>query len=59
MTPRVLITFFGLAFGISWGILALFVLFTAQAEAIFGKLGYTNPLFILAVYAPRSLRRSD
>jgi membrane protease YdiL (CAAX protease family) len=52
MTPRVLTTFFALAFGVSWGILALFVLFTAQAEAAFGKMGYTNPLFIVAVYAP-------
>lgn len=52
MTTRTLITFFALAFGISWGILALFLLFTAQAEALFGKMGYTNPLFVLAVYAP-------
>lgn len=52
MTLRTLFIFFILTFGISWGILALFVLFTAQAEAMFGKLGYTNPLFILAVYAP-------
>lgn len=44
--------FFVLSFGISWGILALFVLFTEQAESIFGMLGYTNPLFVLAVYAP-------
>ncbi len=52
MTPRVLITFFGLAFGLSWGILALFLAFTDQAEAWFGPMGYRNPLFILAVYAP-------
>ena len=52
MNPRVLTTFFALAFGVSWGILALFVLFTAQAEAAFGKMGYTNPLFIVAVHAP-------
>ena len=52
MTTRTLIIFFALAFGISWGILALFLLFTAQAEALFGPMGYTNPLFVLAVYAP-------
>lgn len=52
MTRRTLLVFFILTFGISWGILALFVLLTAQAEALLGKLGYTNPLFILAVYAP-------
>jgi uncharacterized protein len=52
MTRRTLLAFFALTFGISWGVLALFVLFSAQAEAIFGQLGYTNPLFVLAVYAP-------
>jgi uncharacterized protein len=52
MPGRVLISFFALAFGVSWGILALFIGFTAQAEALFGKMGYTNPLFIVAVYAP-------
>lgn len=44
--------FFALAFGLSWGLLALFVVFTAQIEALFGPMGYTNPLFIMAVYAP-------
>jgi uncharacterized protein len=52
MPARALITFFALSFGLSWSILALFIQFTAQAEAVFGKMGYTNPLFILAVYAP-------
>lgn len=45
-------TFFALSFGLSWGIVALLILFPAQIEAIFGELSYTNPLFILAVYAP-------
>lgn len=52
MPTSALVTFFAIAFGLSWGILALFIGFTAQAEAVFGKMGYTNPLFILAVYAP-------
>jgi hypothetical protein len=52
MPTRALVPFFAIAFGLSWGILALFIGFTAQAEAVFGKMGYTNPLFILAVYAP-------
>jgi uncharacterized protein len=52
MTRRTLLVFFSLTFGISWGILVLYVLFTAQLEAVFGAIGYTNPLFILAVYAP-------
>jgi hypothetical protein len=52
MPTRVLVSFFAITFGLSWGILALFVGFQTQAEALFGKIGYTNPLFILAVYAP-------
>ena len=52
MTPRALRTFFALAFGLGWGIMALLILFTSQIEAIFGEIGYTNPVFILAVYTP-------
>jgi membrane protease YdiL (CAAX protease family) len=44
--------FFTIAFGLSWGLMALAMLFPTQIEAIFGPIGYTNPLFILAVYAP-------
>jgi uncharacterized protein len=52
MTPRALRTFFALAFGLGWGVMALLILFTSQIEAIFGEIGYTNPVFILAVYTP-------
>src|SRR5687768_8408764 len=44
--------FLAIAFGLVWGIGTLFVLFQEQLEGIFGELGYTNPLFILIVYAP-------
>ena len=44
--------YFALAFGLAWGILALLILFTDRIEAIFGEVGYTNPLFILAVWSP-------
>ena len=44
--------FFALAFGLSWGVIALLILFPEQIEAIFGELSTTNPLFILAVYSP-------
>jgi uncharacterized protein len=44
--------FFALAFGLTWGLAAVLVLFPDQIEAIFGELSYTNPLFILAVYSP-------
>ena len=52
MTPRSLWAFFALAFGLGWGLVALLILFRDQVEAIFGAVGYTNPLFILAVYSP-------
>jgi membrane protease YdiL (CAAX protease family) len=44
--------FFALAFGLTWGIVALLILFPEQIEVIFGELSTTNPLFILAVYSP-------
>jgi uncharacterized protein len=47
-----LIHFFAIAFGLGWGIVALLIFFPDQTEAIFGPMGYTNPLFILAVYSP-------
>ena len=52
MGVRALVLFITFAFGLAWGILALLILFTAQIEAIFGPVGYTNPLFILAVWSP-------
>lgn len=52
MGPRSLGPFFALAFGLGWGLIALLILFTDQIEAIFGEVGYTNPVFILAVYSP-------
>lgn len=52
LTTRSLKTFFALAFGLTWGIAALAMIFADQLEPIFGEFGYTNPLFILAVYAP-------
>lgn len=44
--------FVALTFGLTWGIGALSVLFAEQIEPIFGPFGYTNPLFILAVWSP-------
>lgn len=52
MTLRTLWVFFAMAFGLSWGVAALGLTFNDQLEPIFGPIGYTNPLFILAVYAP-------
>ena len=44
--------FLALTFGMTWGLALLVVLFTDQVVAIFGEIGYTNPLYILAVYSP-------
>ncbi|MDP2232521.1 MAG: CPBP family intramembrane metalloprotease [Actinomycetota bacterium] len=52
MTARTLGAFFGWSFGLSWGLMALAFMFPDQLEQIFGPVGYTNPLFIIAVYAP-------
>jgi membrane protease YdiL (CAAX protease family) len=52
MTTKTLVPFLALTFGLTWGIAALFILFTDQLVAVFGEMGITNPLFILAVYSP-------
>lgn len=52
MSSRTLISFFAISFVIGWGIIALLMLFPRQLEKVFGPMGYTNPLFILAVYSP-------
>jgi uncharacterized protein len=52
LNTRSLLSFFALSFGLSWGILGLLLVFPEALEATFGPLGLTNPLFILAVYAP-------
>ena len=52
MPHRALGAFFALAFALTWGLAALLILLADQLEAAFGPLGYTNPLFIPAVYSP-------
>lgn len=52
MTFRSLGPFLAIAFGLTWGIAALLILFAEPIEALLGELGYTHPLFILAVYSP-------
>jgi uncharacterized protein len=52
MTFRTVWAFFALAFGISWGLGMLSMIFADQLEPNFGEMGYTNPIFILMVYAP-------
>ena len=52
MTGKTLIPFLALAFGLTWGIVALLILFADQITAIFGEIDMGNPLIILAVYSP-------
>ncbi len=47
-----LIPFFAIAFGLAWGLFALFALFPVWITQTFGPLSGRHPLFVLAVYAP-------
>ncbi|HSL29913.1 MAG TPA: type II CAAX endopeptidase family protein [Anaerolineales bacterium] len=49
---KTLFLFLALTFGLSWGPFILLMLFPDQLTAIFGEMSSSNPLFILAVYAP-------
>lgn len=51
ITTSKLKPFFVWTFILTWGIALLLILFPLQLEKIFGKLSFTNPLFILAVYS--------
>jgi len=44
--------FLALTFGITWGILALFLGFQEAIEGLFGPPSGSHPLFVLAVYSP-------
>jgi membrane protease YdiL (CAAX protease family) len=52
MKTKALTPFLALSFGLTWGIAALLILFPDQIAAIFGEIDLSNPLVILAVYAP-------
>ena len=52
MTGRTLIPFLLLTFGLTWGIAALLIGFSDQITAILGEIDSSNPLIIIAVYAP-------
>ncbi|MEO7130658.1 MAG: type II CAAX endopeptidase family protein [Dermatophilaceae bacterium] len=51
-TKRSLVAFFAASFILSWGMGLTYVMFQEPVEALFGEMGYTNPVFILMVYAP-------
>jgi CAAX protease family protein len=52
MKSRPLVAFFVLTFAITWGIGACFALYRTSLETLFGKISGSNPLFLVAVYAP-------
>ncbi len=52
ITAKTLVPFLALTFGLTWGIGSLLFLFNEQLTAIFGEINTSNPLIILAVYAP-------
>lgn len=52
MKTKNLIPFLAITFGLTWGLAALLMVFYDQIVAIFGEVNASNPLFILAVYAP-------
>jgi hypothetical protein len=49
---RPLVLFFILAFAITWGLAALYFLIPTQLTKIFGPISGSNPIFVLAVWAP-------
>jgi len=52
MNTKTLKPFLTITFALTWGIAALLIFFNDQIVAIFGEITSSNPLFILAVYAP-------
>jgi membrane protease YdiL (CAAX protease family) len=52
MTMKTFWIFIAIAFAQCWGLATTALVFQDQLEPIFGPIGYTNPLFMLAVYAP-------
>jgi membrane protease YdiL (CAAX protease family) len=52
LEPKALIPFLVLTFALTWGLAVLFILFPDQLTAIFGEADLSNPLVLLAIYAP-------
>ena len=52
LPSRALWPFLAGAFGLAWGLVGLLLLAPARVEALAGPVRPSNPLFILAVYAP-------
>jgi uncharacterized membrane protein YuzA (DUF378 family) len=52
MSTKMLIPFLFITFGLTWGLASLLFFFYDSVIALFGEVSMSNPLFILAVYAP-------
>jgi len=52
MTTKTLKPFLLITIVLAWGVAATLIFFHDQIAAIFGEISLTNPLLILAVYAP-------
>jgi len=52
MKIKAIFPFILISFGLTWGIASLMLFFNDQFIAIFGEISTSNPLYILAVYAP-------
>jgi membrane protease YdiL (CAAX protease family) len=52
MGTKTLISFLALTFGLSWVPMSLFMIFADQLTPLFGEMSASNPVFLLAVYAP-------
>lgn len=52
ISTRAVVPFLLLTFGITWGLMALMIQQGDLMELLFGDLGVTHPVYILAVWAP-------
>ncbi len=52
IATRAVIPFVLLTFGITWGLMALMIFKSDLMESLFGELGVTHPVYILAVWSP-------
>jgi len=52
MKIKAILPFILISFGLTWGIASLMLFFNDQFVVMFGEISPSNPLYILAVYAP-------
>jgi len=52
MSTKTLALFLAFTFLLTWGLAACFMLFPESITAVFGEPGLSNPLVVLAIYAP-------